>query len=211
MPGAFRPSIAPGLAQCAVTVAAVFQHDVGEESLIPADERAADQGRGEAHRPDPGPRRASEDKPPMPNPTAAMLTIGDEILSGRTRDATCRTSPRRWPHTGSRCARRGSVPDVASEIVAAVNALRARYDHVFTSGGIGPTHDDITADAVAAAFGVPIGVREDARAILAAQLRQSGGRPEPGAAAHGAHPGGRDADRQPGVAGAGLHASATCT
>ena len=59
------------------------------------------------------------------------------------------------------------VPDVADEIVAAVNALRARYDHVFTSGGIGPTHDDITADAIAAAFGVPIDVREDARAILA--------------------------------------------
>ncbi len=59
------------------------------------------------------------------------------------------------------------VPDEAAEIVAAVNALRARYTHVFTSGGIGPTHDDITADAVAAAFGVGIDVREDARAILA--------------------------------------------
>jgi molybdenum cofactor synthesis domain-containing protein len=103
----------------------------------------------------------------MPNPTAAMLTIGDEILSGRTRDAN-------MPHLAEALAERGIglrearvVPDVADEIVAAVNALRARYDHVFTSGGIGPTHDDITADAVAAAFGVPIGVREDARAILA--------------------------------------------
>jgi molybdopterin-biosynthesis enzyme MoeA-like protein len=59
------------------------------------------------------------------------------------------------------------VPDEEAEIVAALNALRARYTHVFTSGGIGPTHDDITADAVAAAFGVGIGVREDARAMLA--------------------------------------------
>jgi molybdenum cofactor synthesis domain-containing protein len=103
----------------------------------------------------------------MPNPTAAMITIGDEILSGRTRDANL-------PHLALALAERGIglrearvVPDVTEEIVAAVNALRARYDHVFTSGGIGPTHDDITADSVAAAFGVPIGVREDARAILA--------------------------------------------
>ena len=103
----------------------------------------------------------------MPNPTAAMLTIGDEILSGRTRDSN-------MPHLAEALAARGIalretrvVPDDAGEIVAAVNALRARYDHVFTSGGIGPTHDDITADAVAAAFGVAIDVREDARAILA--------------------------------------------
>jgi molybdenum cofactor synthesis domain-containing protein len=110
-------------------------------------------------------RAHREDK--MPNPTAAMLTIGDEILSGRTRDANL-------PHLAQALGARGIalrqarvVPDVAEEIVAAVNALRIRYTHVFTSGGIGPTHDDITADAVAAAFGVPIGVREDARALLA--------------------------------------------
>ena len=103
----------------------------------------------------------------MPNPTAAMITIGDEILSGRTRDANL-------PHLAEALAERGIalrearvVSDVTDEIVAAVNALRARYTHVFTSGGIGPTHDDITADAIASAFGVPIGVREDARAILA--------------------------------------------
>jgi molybdenum cofactor synthesis domain-containing protein len=101
------------------------------------------------------------------NPTAAMLTIGDEILTGRTRDAN-------MPHLAEALAARGIalrearvVPDDAGEIAAAVNALRARYTHVFTSGGIGPTHDDITADAVAAAFGVGIDVREDARAILA--------------------------------------------
>ena len=103
----------------------------------------------------------------MPNPTAAMLTIGDEILSGRTRDSN-------MPHLALRLGEMGidlrearTVPDVAEEIVGAINALRARYDHVFTSGGIGPTHDDITADCVAAAFGVGIDVREDARAILA--------------------------------------------
>ncbi|HVL22152.1 MAG TPA: molybdopterin-binding protein [Amaricoccus sp.] len=103
----------------------------------------------------------------MANPTAAMLTIGDEILSGRTRDTN-------MPHLAAALTAKGIalretrvVPDVEAEIVAAVNALRARYDHVFTSGGIGPTHDDITADSVAAAFGVPIGVRDDARAILA--------------------------------------------
>ncbi|MFO1143249.1 MAG: molybdopterin-binding protein [Amaricoccus sp.] len=103
----------------------------------------------------------------MPNPTAAMLTIGDEILSGRTRDTN-------MPHLAQALTAKGidlretrTVPDVVAEIVAAVNALRARYTHVFTSGGIGPTHDDITADAVAAAFGVPIDVRADARAILA--------------------------------------------
>jgi molybdopterin-biosynthesis enzyme MoeA-like protein len=103
----------------------------------------------------------------MPNPTAAMLIIGDEILSGRTRDANL-------PHLAKELAAKGIdlrearvVPDVESEIVAALGALRGRFDHVFTSGGIGPTHDDITADSVAAAFGVPIGVREDARAVLA--------------------------------------------
>ena len=104
---------------------------------------------------------------PHANPTAAMLTIGDEILSGRTRDANL-------PHLAGELALRGIdlcearvVPDTACEIVNAINALRARYDHVFTSGGIGPTHDDITADCVAAAFGVPIDIRADARAVLA--------------------------------------------
>ena len=103
----------------------------------------------------------------MTAPTAAMLTIGDEILTGRTRDAN-------MPHLAAALVEKGIglrearvVPDIHAEIVAAVNALRARYTHVFTSGGIGPTHDDITADAVAAAFGVGIDVREDARAILA--------------------------------------------
>ncbi len=103
----------------------------------------------------------------MPNPTAAMLTIGDEILSGRTEDANMPHLARALAAAGIDLRETRVVADVASEIIAAVDALRSRYDHVFTSGGIGPTHDDITADAIAAAFGVGIDVREDARAILA--------------------------------------------
>jgi molybdenum cofactor synthesis domain-containing protein len=103
----------------------------------------------------------------MPNPTAAMLVIGDEILSGRTRDSNLHHLAGVLTAAGIDLREARVVPDVAGEIIAAVNALRARHDHVFTSGGIGPTHDDITADCIAAAFGVPIDVREDARAILA--------------------------------------------
>ncbi|MEL6233211.1 MAG: molybdopterin-binding protein [Pseudomonadota bacterium] len=104
----------------------------------------------------------------MKNPTAAMLVIGDEILSGRTRDTNTAHLAERLTAIGIDLCEVRVVPDQQDEIVAAVNALRARYAHVFTSGGIGPTHDDITADAIAAAFGVGIDVREDARAILAA-------------------------------------------
>ncbi len=107
----------------------------------------------------------------MANPTAAMLTIGDEILSGRTLDSNMNHLAQALTAKGIALRETRVVPDVEAEIVAAINALRGRYDHVFTSGGIGPTHDDITADAVAAAFGVTIGVREDARAILAAHYR----------------------------------------
>ena len=101
-------------------------------------------------------------------PIAAMLVIGDEVLSGRTQDANTGHLARVLTEDGVRLREARVVPDEREAIVEAVNALRARYSYVFTSGGIGPTHDDITADAVAAAFGVPIGVREDARAILAA-------------------------------------------
>jgi molybdenum cofactor synthesis domain-containing protein len=103
----------------------------------------------------------------MPNPTAAMLTIGDEILSGRTRDANMHHLAVVLAVVGIGLREARIVPDVTAEIVAALNALRARYDHVFTSGGIGPTHDDVTADAVASAFGVELAVRADARAVLA--------------------------------------------
>ena len=104
----------------------------------------------------------------MPNPTAAMLVIGDEILSGRTRDAN-------MPYLACELTRAGIdlrevrvISDDPEAIVAAVRALSAAHDVVFTSGGIGPTHDDITAENVARAFGRDISVRDDARAILAA-------------------------------------------
>ncbi|PRX37063.1 molybdenum cofactor synthesis domain-containing protein [Meinhardsimonia xiamenensis] len=110
----------------------------------------------------------------MANPTAAMLVIGDEILSGRTRDSNMHHLARKLSEAGIDLREVRFVPDEAEAIIAALNALRHAYDHVFTSGGIGPTHDDITADAVAAAFGVPIDVREDARAILAEHYARNG-------------------------------------
>jgi len=95
--------------------------------------------------------------------TAAILVIGDEILSGRTKDRNIGYIAEYLARAAVDVREARVVPDVEEEIVAAVNALRARYDYVFTTGGIGPTHDDITADAIALAFGVGIG--EDPRAL----------------------------------------------
>ncbi len=95
--------------------------------------------------------------------TAAVLVIGDEILSGRTKDKNIGTIADYLTGMGIDLREVRVVPDVEAEIVAAVNALRVRYTYVFSTGGIGPTHDDITADAVAKAFGVTID--EDPRAI----------------------------------------------
>ena len=97
------------------------------------------------------------------NVTAAILVIGDEILSGRTKDRNIGYIAEYLAGVGVDVREARVVPDIEEEIVAAVNALRARYDYLFTTGGIGPTHDDITADAVAKAFGVDIG--EDPRAL----------------------------------------------
>ncbi|MCR6644197.1 MAG: molybdopterin-binding protein [Terricaulis sp.] len=102
---------------------------------------------------------------------AAVLLIGDELLSGRTQDVNLRAIAKFLAPLGVQVAEARVVADAPEEIVAAVNALRAKYDYLFTTGGIGPTHDDKTADAVAAAFGAPIGVREDARAILEAHYK----------------------------------------
>ena len=102
----------------------------------------------------------------MSQPTAAMLVIGDEILSGRTRDSNANHLAKVMTEIGVRLIEVRFVGDEQDEIVAAVNALRTKADRLFTSGGIGPTHDDITADAVAAAFGAHIDVRDDALAIL---------------------------------------------
>jgi len=95
--------------------------------------------------------------------TAAILVIGDEILSGRTKDKNIGFIAEYLTAIGIDLKEVRVVPDEEEEIVAALNALRKRYDYVFTTGGIGPTHDDITADSVAKAFGVPIDV--DPRAL----------------------------------------------
>jgi len=110
----------------------------------------------------------------MPNPTAAILVIGDEILSGRTRDANMHHLAGELTKHGIELAEARVVSDDHDAIVAAVRALSAAYDTVFTSGGIGPTHDDITADAIAAAFDVSIDVRADARALLQAHYDRQG-------------------------------------
>lgn len=102
---------------------------------------------------------------------AAVLLIGDELLSGRTQDVNLRTIAKFLAPLGVQVAEARVVPDIPEEIIGAVNALRGKYNYVFTTGGIGPTHDDKTADAVAEAFGVPISVRDDARAILEAHYK----------------------------------------
>ena len=109
-----------------------------------------------------------------PNPTAAMLVIGDEILSGRTRDANMHYLAGELTAVGIDLKEVRVVSDTKDAIVAAVKNLAALYDNVFTSGGIGPTHDDITADCVAMAFDRTISVREDARLILEKHYERSG-------------------------------------
>lgn len=110
----------------------------------------------------------------MANPTAAMLVIGDEILSGRTRDANMHHLAQELTKVGIDLKEVRIVSDDRDAIVSAVKALSGGYDHVITSGGIGPTHDDITADCMAAAFGVSIDVRDDARALLQAHYDRQG-------------------------------------
>ena len=107
--------------------------------------------------------------------TAALLVIGDEILSGRTKDENIGYVAEYLTNIGVDLKEVRVVPDEESEIVAALNALRARFDYVFTTGGIGPTHDDITADAVAKAFGAPIDHDPRVVEILRARLAQTGG------------------------------------
>ncbi|MBO9411980.1 MULTISPECIES: molybdopterin-binding protein [unclassified Ruegeria] len=110
----------------------------------------------------------------MANPTAAMLVIGDEILSGRTRDANMHYLAGELTKQGIDLKEVRIVSDDAPAIEAAIKALADAHDHVFTSGGIGPTHDDITADCIARAFGAAIDVRADARALLEAHYKNSG-------------------------------------
>ncbi len=98
--------------------------------------------------------------------TAGLVVIGDEILSGRTHDKNIAQVASWLQVQGIRLSEVRVVPDVVARIVEAVNALREAYDYLFTTGGIGPTHDDITVDAVAEALGVPVVVHPQARAIL---------------------------------------------
>ena len=100
--------------------------------------------------------------------TAALVVIGDEILSGRTQDANISQIAKWLQLQGIRLAEVRVVADDMAAIVAAVNALRTTHDYLFTTGGIGPTHDDITVDAVAEALGVDVVVHPEARDILAA-------------------------------------------
>jgi molybdenum cofactor synthesis domain-containing protein len=107
--------------------------------------------------------------------TAALLIIGDEILSGRTQDKNLSPLATWLNIQGIRLSEVRVVPDVTERIVEAVNALRTRYDYLFTTGGIGPTHDDITVDAISEALGVPVVVHPTARARLEAYYETRGG------------------------------------
>jgi molybdenum cofactor synthesis domain-containing protein len=98
--------------------------------------------------------------------TAALVVIGDEILSGRTQDKNVAQVATWLNDQGIRLAEVRIIPDLLERIVETVNAVRSEHDYVFTTGGIGPTHDDITVDAIAAAFGVPVVVHPEARRIL---------------------------------------------
>ena len=108
------------------------------------------------------------------NITAGLLVIGDEILSGRTKDVNIAATAEYCTDLGIELKEVRVVSDDTDDIVAAVNALRTRYTYVFTTGGIGPTHDDITADAIARAFGVPLPINAEARAMLEARWKSTG-------------------------------------
>ena len=107
--------------------------------------------------------------------TAALLVIGDEILSGRTQDKNIAQVAAWLNRQGIRLEEVRVVPDDQQRIADAVNALRIKYDYVLTTGGIGPTHDDITVDSIAAAFGVPVVIDPEARRILEAHYETRGG------------------------------------
>ncbi|QZD94651.1 competence/damage-inducible protein A [Qipengyuania gelatinilytica] len=107
--------------------------------------------------------------------TAGLVVIGDEILSGRTHDKNIAQVASWLQVQGIRLSEVRVVPDVIERIVEAVNALREAYDYLFTTGGIGPTHDDITVDAVSQALGVPVIIHPEARAILEKYYADKGG------------------------------------
>jgi molybdopterin-biosynthesis enzyme MoeA-like protein len=104
------------------------------------------------------------------NPTAALLIIGNEILSGRTQEANLNVLAKKLGAIGVPLKEARVIPDIRADIIGAVNDLRKRTTYVFTTGGIGPTHDDITIDSVAAAFGLSVREHPEARALLAAHF-----------------------------------------
>ena len=107
--------------------------------------------------------------------TAALIVIGDEILSGRTHDKNIAQVASWLQVQGIRLTEVRVVPDVQDKIVEAVNALREQHDYLFTTGGIGPTHDDITVDAVSVALGLPVVIHPQARAMLGEHYRDRKG------------------------------------
>ena len=107
--------------------------------------------------------------------TAGLAIIGDEILSGRTQDKNIAQVATWLNAQGIRLAEVRVVPDIEGRIIDAIDALRLAYDYCFTTGGIGPTHDDITVDAVAKALGVPVVIHPEARAILERYYADKGG------------------------------------
>lgn len=109
-----------------------------------------------------------------PNVTAGLLVIGDEILSGRTKDVNIAATAEFCTDLGIDLREVRVVADETDDIIDAVNALRTRYTYIFTTGGIGPTHDDITADAIAKAFGVELPIHPEARAMLEERWAQTG-------------------------------------
>ncbi len=103
---------------------------------------------------------------PDKNPTACLLVIGNEVLSGRTQDANIRFLAKGLGEIGIPLREVRVIPDVPATIIGTVNEVRAKFDYVFTTGGIGPTHDDITSECIAAAFGVPWEPHPDAWARM---------------------------------------------
>ena len=137
--------------------------------------------------------------------TAALVIIGDEILSGRTQDKNVAQIAQWLNVQGIRLAEVRIVPDVEAAIVEAVNALRARNDYLFTTGGIGPTHDDITVDAIAAALGVPVVVHPEAQRMLKDYYDRIGKEATPARMSMARVPAGADLISNPVSGAPGIH------
>lgn len=146
----------------------------------------------------------------MSNPTAAILIIGNEILSGRTQDVNVQFIAQHLAELGIKLQEVRVVPDVPERIIRAVNELRASYDMLFTTGGIGPTHDDITSECIAAAFGVPWEVHEETDREMRAQMgeRYNAARRRMATMPRGAVPIKNEASVAPGFSMANVHVMA---